>query len=249
MKNTERFSSRVSDYLKYRPSYPTELISLLAQRCLADRGSVIADIGSGTGKLSELLLVGSHQVYGVEPNREMREAAEALLAGNEKFVSVDGESISTRLADQSVDLICAAQAFHWFDREPTKIEFERILKPGGFIALIWNQRDTNSDFQRDYDRLLSMHCAEYGMVNHRNISDKDIEGFFSPKSVDFFTFQYAQKFDENALLGRMFSSSYTPGPDSLEGQKLANAARELFAQHEKNGTIEFTYQTNLYLSR
>ena len=142
----------------------------------------------------------------------------------------------------------AAQAFHWFDPEPTKREFERILKPGGHIALIWNERDTDSVFQKEYDQMLSAHCPEYSVVNHRSISDADIKHFFHPKVVEGFNFDYSQILDESSLLGRMFSSSYTPVQNSTDAELLSSAAKELFKKHETDGTVEFSYKTNLYIS-
>lgn len=248
MKPTERFSDRVSDYLKYRPSYPAEILKTLSQECGLNTNSTIADIGSGTGKLTQLLLTKNYPVIGVEPNKEMREAAEAILEGYDKFVSVAGESANTKLEKDSVDLIVSAQAFHWFEPVSTKKEFVRILKPEGRIALIWNQRDTSSPFQKAYDQMLATHCEGYATLNHRNISDDDIYAFLSPKSFELFTYPYLQKFDMTSLLGRMYSSSYTPKQGTPEENELTDVAKQLFTQYETDGIVEFAYETNLYLS-
>jgi ubiquinone/menaquinone biosynthesis C-methylase UbiE len=129
--STKRFSSRVENYIKYRPGYPPAMLDLLKEKCGLTGGSMVADIGSGTGILTELFLRNGNQVIGVEPNREMREAAERLLGKDPKFTSVSGTAESTTLKDQSVDFIAASQAFHWFDREQARREFLRVLKPGG----------------------------------------------------------------------------------------------------------------------
>ena len=249
MKSTERFSDRVENYVKFRPSYPLQLIDTLAQQCSLGSDSSIADIGSGTGKLTELLLPTGATVHAVEPNREMREAAEHLLQHNQQFVSIAGDSCYTGLESQSIDLIVAAQAIHWFDAAPTKLEFTRILKPAGHIGLIWNERDTGSAFQKDYDHMLTTHCEEYSKVNHRNITDSSIEEFFNPYRFRKFTFTYAQHFDLQGFLGRMYSSSYTPAPGSTAAAALDNAATTLFQSHAKDNRIEFTYQTNLFLAK
>ena len=249
MKSTERFSDRVSNYVKYRPSYPNEIIQKLTQHCNLNTNSVIADIGSGTGKLTELLLAQDYFVFGVEPNQAMREAAETLFAENDKFVSIDGQSEATGLEDESVDLIVAAQAFHWFEPKATKQEFARVLRPGGFIALVWNQRDMASPFQQQYDQMLAQYCTEYRDVNHRNITDTEFAAFFSPNAYEVFNFPYAQQFDKASFLGRMYSSSYTPNQGSPQAASLNTAAEQLFDKHQNGGIVEFSYETNLYLAR
>jgi len=247
MKPTERFSDRVSNYLAYRPSYPAELIDTLAHKCSLHSGSVIADVGSGTGKLSELLLEQECSVIGVEPNTEMREAAVKLLNTYQNFKSVDGECTDTRLEDHSVDLITVAQAFHWFEPIPTKKEFERILKPDGYVALIWNKRNMDLPFHKDYDHMLHRYCPEYAKVNHHNITDGDISAFANANPVQNFNCSYTQKFDLAGFIGRMCSSSYTPKAGSDKYAALVNAAQALFEEHESGGVVEFAYQTNLFL--
>ncbi len=248
LKATERFSDRVTNYLKYRPSYPAELIDTLITECKLSPQSGVADIGSGTGKLSELLLARNLCVSCVEPNKEMREASEALLDTYDGFKSIVGQAEATGLADSSIDLITAAQAYHWFDVDSSRTEFGRILKPDGRIALIWNQRDIGHSFQREYDEMLKRYAPEYSGVNHRNVKDSDIEEFYHPYQMKKFSFLYDQKFDLVSLLGRMQSSSYTPKDGTPESDSLVSAAEELFSRHECNGAVEFSYQTNLYLS-
>ncbi len=249
MKSTERFSDRVENYVNFRPSYPAELIALLAEQCHLSQDTVIADVGAGTGKLTELLLPTNSAVYAIEPNTEMREAAENLLKQNNNFMSMAGDSAATGLANDSVDLIVAAQAFHWFEPAPTRQEFARILKPAGYVGLIWNERDTRSGFQQAYDKMLSNYCEEYSKVNHRNISLSAIQQFFNPNEFTTYSFAYSQDFNIDGFLGRMYSSSYTPAQGTDAYAVLNNAARQLFQQHAVDNRIEFTYQTNLYLSK
>lgn len=248
MDSTQRFSDRVSDYVKYRPSYPDAVIDALVDECDLQQHSVIADIGSGTGKLSALFLQRNIPVIGVEPNKEMREAAVALLSSSDHFSSVAGQSERTGLDENNVDLITAAQAFHWFDQSKTKIEFERILKPGGRLALIWNQRDTEHEFQQHYESLLREKIPEYAHVTHRNIDDESIRSFCHPRQVVKTTYPYSQQFDLPSFIGRMNSSSYTPKSNTSESEALNGAATELFDRFAKQGVVEFTYQTTLYLA-
>src|SRR5512134_3136999 len=164
---TQRFSNRVDNYIRYRPSYPREVIELLHAECDLTSNSVVADIGSGTGKLTEVLLPHAKCVFAIEPNLEMREAGERLLQTHSNFVSLAATAEATTLAGHSVDLIVAGQAFHWFDRERARTEFGRILKPGGRIALIWNALQTSSTpFLATYEALLREYAPEYEHVNH-----------------------------------------------------------------------------------
>ena len=249
MKPTERFSDRVSNYVKYRPSYPAAALDTLFKECNVNEHSVIADIGSGTGKLTELLLERGSNVIAVEPNKEMREAAESSLQAHTGFTSVDGTSEVTGLADGVADVVIAAQAFHWFEPVATKREFARILKSGGRIALIWNQRDKTSDFQHAYDQMLTAHCPEYKELKHTNIPEEEFVDFFAPTGYELFNTPYVQHFDKASFLGRMYSSSYTPNQHTDAARDLHEAAEALFDEHQQAGQVAFVYETNLYISR
>jgi len=150
VQSTERFSNRVDNYIKYRPGYPQAVIETLAAECGLTSQSVIADIGSGTGILAEMFLKNGNAVTGVEPNREMREAGERLLSAYPRFTSVDGRAEATGLADASVDFVTAGQSLHWFDLKASRREFRRILKPSGWVAIVWNDRRDESPFMQAY---------------------------------------------------------------------------------------------------
>jgi ubiquinone/menaquinone biosynthesis C-methylase UbiE len=141
---TQRFSGRVENYVRYRPGYPPEVLQLLRQECGLTPDHVIADAGSGTGILTRILLEAGCSVFAIEPNAEMRHAGERLLAAYPRFSSVAGSAEATSLPDHSVDFITAAQAAHWFHRDHARREFLRILKPGGWVVLAWNERCTDS---------------------------------------------------------------------------------------------------------
>jgi ubiquinone/menaquinone biosynthesis C-methylase UbiE len=134
--STRRFSNRVKNYVRYRPSYPQGVISALQAETALTKSSVIADIGSGTGLSAELFLQNGNPVFGVEPNLAMRQAAEQHLKNYPHFYSVDGTAEATTLPNKSVDYAVAAQAFHWFNPQLARQEFSRILQPGGWVVLI-----------------------------------------------------------------------------------------------------------------
>lgn len=249
LKPTERFSDRVSNYIKYRPSYPVELIDTLTSKCRLDSQSIIADIGSGTGKFSKLLLDRNYRVIGVEPNNEMRQTAEIQFSKLDNFTSIEGTSEKTNISNSSVDLVTAAQAFHWFNRKETRKEFERILKTIGYVALIWNQRNLDVPFQREYDQMLREYSTEYNTVNHMNFTIEDFSDFYYPGEFTTYKFTNTQHFDLDGFLGRMQSSSYTPKIGTKEYDILIKVAESLFSEFENEGLIRFEYTTFLYLGQ
>ncbi len=242
----QRFSNRVANYAKYRPGYPPGVLELFKREMgLSDR-SVLADIGSGTGLSAKPFLENGNTVYGVEPNAAMREAAEEYLEAFPNFVSHDGTAENTNLDDSSVDLVTAAQAFHWFDADKTRNEFKRILKPSGHVALIWNERQLDTTaFLREYEKLLLQHADDYENVRHENIAQKQLADFFQG---DFkrATFENTQVFDFAGLRGRILSASYIPAEDDPRFPPLEKALRELFTMHAENGRIKVFYDTNIY---
>jgi len=247
---TRRFSSRVESYIRYRPRYPQPIIALLERECGLTPASVVADVGSGTGILSELFLAKGNRVFGVEPNPEMREAGQRLLAGYPGFISVDGRAEATTLPHASVDLVTAGQAFHWFDRPSARAEFARILKPGGWIVLIWNvRRKEATSFLRAYERLLLTYSIDYETVDHDRVTDTVIAKFFHPDSFSVRTFENRQIFDFQGLEGRLMSSSYVPEPGHPNHAPMLTELRSIFDAHGVDGAVIFHYDTAVYFGR
>jgi SAM-dependent methyltransferase len=242
---TGRFSSRVEDYIRYRPSYPAGVIALLKRECGLALQSRVADIGSGTGLLSELFLRFGCDVVGVEPNAEMRAAGERLLAGWSRFHSIAGRSEATTLPGGSVDLVSAGQAFHWFDSGASRTEFQRILKPGGWVALVWNERLVSEGFLADYEALLHRFSPDYAQVDHRRVDDAAITRFFAGGPWRAATFPNQQHFDWQGLRGRVLSSSYVP----LNCEPLLDALARLFERYQQAGQVSFLYETKLYIGQ
>lgn len=242
-----RFSDRVEDYIRYRPGYPGEVFDLLKSELGLGPGTVAADIGSGTGIFAEPLLREGAIVYGVEPNAEMRAAADRLLADFPNFHSVDGAAESTGLEPASVDLVTAAQAFHWFDIDKARAEFIRILRPGGHAVLVWNDRLTDaSPFLAAYENLLRSASLDYEQVNHRNVDDARLRRFFGHAGYRRAAFPNSQRFDWQGLYGRALSSSYVPPEGHPQHPAFAESLRRLFDRHNDAGHVEFLYTTRVY---
>ena len=249
MKNTvERFSNRVENYVKYRPDYPREIIAYLEANCGLTKDSVIADIGCGTGISSQMFLENGNRVIGVEPNASMRCMAEVVL-GMTDFWVLDGTSDNTTITDASVDMVVAAQAFHWFDAEKARKEFKRILRPGGYVVLIWNERQLDTTpFLIEYEAFLIKYANDYGNVRHENIREKELSDFFQ-KEYGSVTFPNVQVFDFEALMGRMLSSSYMPNETAPIFDEMIDELRLLFAKYAENDRINVLYDTRGYYSQ
>jgi SAM-dependent methyltransferase len=246
---TRRFSSRVDNYVRFRPGYPKEIITLLKSECGLTPHSVIADVGFGTGKLTELFLENRNPVFGIEPNREMREAGERFLKNFPNFKSLATTAEDTALPPVSMDFITVGQAFHWFDRKRCRKEFARILKPKGWIVLIWNDRKNQATpFLIAYENLLKTYATDYSKVDHKNIDDAVVNEFFAcpPAKKKFSSFQ---DFDFESLKGRLLSSSYAPEAGQTGHNEMLGDLEKLFNAHQKNSRVQFIYDTVVYFGR
>ncbi|HEY7353818.1 MAG TPA: class I SAM-dependent methyltransferase [Terriglobales bacterium] len=242
--STQRFSSRVENYLRYRPSYPKEVIEVLERDCGLSRDSVVSDIASGTGIFTRVVLEHGNPVFGVEPNPDMRQAGEEFLKAYSKFTSTNGTAEATTLPGASVDFVAAAQAGHWFDIPKARKEFARILKPGGWLVLLWNERQIHSaPFLRDYEQLLLKYGTDYEEVRHEHTV---VAAFFDPHPYKERTFELRQEFDYAGAEGRLLSSSYAPGPEHPNCAPMLRELRRIFDLHQRNGKIAFDYTTHLY---
>ncbi|HEY4207334.1 MAG TPA: class I SAM-dependent methyltransferase [Puia sp.] len=248
MSNTQRFSDRVDNYVKYRPDYPKTVLTLLAEVIGLSPDWIVADIGAGTGISTALFLDNGNRVYAVEPNGPMRNKAQELLGSRPGFTSIDGAAESTTLPGSNIDLIIAGQAFHWFDPSLAKNEFHRILRPNGHIALLWNERQLDSDFEKAYEEILQHYGTDYLQVRHSNISPDDIGSFFSPDPYQLMTTPNRQAFDWERLQGRFLSSSYIPTEHNEKYKKMITRLHDVFTTCQQNGLVHFDYQTKLYVA-
>jgi SAM-dependent methyltransferase len=245
---TRRFSERASNYALYRPGYPAALLECLRRECDLTPETVVADVGSGTGILTRLFLDNGNRVYAVEPNEAMRREAEKALGGYSGFTSVDGRAEATTLPDHSVDLITAGQAFHWFDAPASRIEFGRVLRPGGFVALVWNARAYQGDpFMAAYEQVLGGFGLGYNVVNHRAHSG-DLDALFL-NGHEFRSFSHSRPLAFVALWGGFLSASYAPLPGDPRYTAMHQALSAAFDAHQRSGLVQFVYDTHLYFGR
>lgn len=244
---TKRFSGRVDHYVRYRPGYPPQVVDLLVAKCGLTQQSVIADVGSGTGMLAQLFLARGNRVYAVEPNDEMRHAGESLLRSYPGFVSIAARAEATTLPAQSVDFVTVGQAFHWFRPGQARREFTRILRPPGWVALVWNARQTDTTpFLRGYESLLQAYAIDYAQVNHKSYGLAEMRSIFGP-SITRYTFPNSQQMDWQGVKGRLLSSSYAPLPGHSNHQPLLDELCRLFERQQVDGRIRILYTTEVYL--
>jgi SAM-dependent methyltransferase len=245
--STQRFTDRVTDYVKYRPSYPRDVVKFLHENCGLAEGARVADIGAGTGISSRLFLDAGHSVVAVEPNQAMRAAADAWLGHHAGYASVSGTAEATTLRDASVDLVIAAQAFHWFDPAAARHEFARILAPRGLVALFWNSRLLDdTPFLAGYEALLQRFSDDYQTVSERYADDDSMAAWFGEGLTHKARFPNAQRLDFDGLKGRLMSSSYAPRAGHPNHEPMLASLRELFDRTARDGTVEFAYETCVY---
>jgi SAM-dependent methyltransferase len=248
MNPTERFSDRVENYRRYRPGYPLGVIELIRETSRLESDASVADIGSGTGIFTRLLLEAGWNVHAVEPNTPMRQAAKADLAGFPGFHSVDAKAEATALPDASISALASAQAFHWFDRDAARAEFRRILQPGGFAFLIWNERQAGSGFDKAYHDILASLGLEFEGVRDRALN-KNLSAFFLPGTYHEAVFPNPQSMTWEVLRGRFLSSSYVPTQDDPRHFPLLADLKRIFDEHEHQERVVFAQNTHVYFGQ
>jgi SAM-dependent methyltransferase len=255
---TGRFSGRVDDYVKTRPSYPRGVLDVLRERCGLSATSVVGDLGSGTGIFTKLLLESGAVVHAVEPNAEMRAAAEAMLDGKARFRSVDGRAEATTLDEASLDLVTAAQAFHWFDVAAAHHEMRRILRAPTTatddampnVALVWNDRDLETTpFLRAYEELLVRRCPKYCELQGKADSVDKFDALLGPGRWTRHAVSNEQRLDRDGLVSRLLSSSYAPRPGEPTHDATIAELYAIFDRHAAGGTVSMRYATVVILGR
>jgi SAM-dependent methyltransferase len=244
----QRFSNRVADYVRYRPHYPVAVLDLLRAECGLRPEHVIADIGSGTGLLSELFLKNGNRVFGVEPNLEMRQAGEEYLRSYPGFTSVNGSAEATTLANASVDFVTAGQAFHWFDPAAARREFIRVLKSNGWVLIAWNDRRMEEkQLTREYEELLELFGIDYKRVKDAYPELRHIRNFFGGDNFVPHDLPNEQLLDWDGLRGRLRSSSFAPTEGHSNYAPMMTELERIFRAHEHQGCVRMQYWTRIYL--
>jgi SAM-dependent methyltransferase len=243
---TSRFSSRVEDYVRYRPGYPDGLLNLFAAECGLAPDWTVADVGAGTGILTEIFLKNGNPVFAVEPNGAMRGAGEDLLSHYPNFTSVAGTAERTGLGSGSVDLVAAGQALHWFDAEASRAEFERVLRGEGWVTFVWNDVRAEAPLSVDYEGLRVRHGTDYEEVGRHEGGAGVVEGFFGETPYRTRTLENHQVLDLAGFQGRLASSSYVPSAGEPGFEAMMREAGEVFARHQSDGVVVFLYDTKVY---
>lgn len=238
-----RFSSRAEDYARYRPSYPAEMFDFLFAEGVLAPQMAVADVGSGTGIFTRLLLERDLEVYAIEPNQEMRQHAEKALAHDPRFHSIQATSENTTLGDGGVDAITAAQAFHWFEPVATSNEFRRILKPGGYVLLVWNTRLLEeSDLPKEYEALVAKYRSGYSEVEDRQSKPEQ----FLTGGAKLAKFRNEQTLDLEGLVGRVCSASYMPHRGDARFPEMMADLKAIFQEHQSGGRVLLPMQTECH---
>lgn len=251
MNPTERFTERVENYIRFRPGYPEAVVDVL-ERAGLPSGGVVADVGAGTGISSALFLRRGYRVTAVEPNGAMRAAAESALGGTDRFQALAGRAEATGLSADFADLVICAQAFHWTDRPAARDEFLRVAKPGGIVALMWNQRPpSGTPFLDEYEALLLEWGVDYADRIKRTTEDSigSIQSLFAPRMVEEAVFPHAQHFDWEGLQGRALSASYVPLADHPNHERFFAGLRQVYGRNQIDGSVAFGYECHLYWTR
>lgn len=249
--NEERFTGKADIYKKFRPSYPKELFDYLYSQVGFNQNSTIADIGSGTGIFSSLLLERKSHVYCIEPNDDMRQIAEKDLSEFENFISVNALAENTGLQEKSIDFVTVAQAFHWFDRQLFREECKRILKDGGKVVLVYNSRDDNGEVIRKGDDIIEKYRVDSPGFRQRGNPPETYSDFFSDGICEYKTFRNDRHIDRECFIGGSLSASYAPKEetDAEKYHGFVNELNELFDKYNINGLLNFPQITKSYVGR
>lgn len=244
---TARFTDRVENYVKARPGYPPEIVSLLERRCGLTKTSTLVDVGCGTGLLAKMFCEFGCRVIGVEPNAAMRDAGQRYLAPYRNFEMLVGQAESIPLPAASVDFITAGQAFHWFDLDRTRAEFMRILRPHGWVVLVWNDREfTGSKFAEEYENLLVRFGIDYADVHQRGKATvASFESFFGNPAFSRESYPNLQQLDYEQFIARVLSASYMPGPGHANHPAMMREVDRIFHENQNNDVVSMKYTTSV----
>ena len=249
MNNWERFNERSENYDLYRPRYPGELLELLEKETGLGMDSVVADVGSGTGLLAELIIQSGCNLFCIEPNEGMRSIALKKFTGNKLCTILGGTAENTSLHSDSIDLITVGQAFHWFEPKATRVEFKRILKQNGQVLLVWNTRSKSEEGMNvEYERLVKKYSKEYHASGMRATNPNSINEFFGGNYRSF-NIKNLQKLDLTGLIGRYLSASYAVKENDPLFINIKKDFTDAFERYEAKGKVSIEYETEVVLGK
>ena len=249
MSNWERFNNRSENYDRYRPSYPSELLNLLKKVVDLGPNSIVADIGSGTGLLAETILRSGCKLFCIEPNEEMRNLAIRKLGKKSNCSILEGRAENTSLPGNSIEIITVGQAFHWFEPKETKREFNRILKKGGQVVLVWNtRRKSSGEFNPEYERVVKQYSRKYHSSGFEAVDMEVMKEFYNGKFYSY-KIKNDQRLDLSGLFGRYFSSSYALSETDSTVESLRKGLTEAFNRNEIDGYVTIEYETDIFVGR
>ena len=249
MDNTQRFSDLANDYTIGRPAYANTFIESLYSQYGFSEKSVIADIGSGTGKFAKQLLDRGSLVYCIEPNDDMRKIAIEELGKYKSFHAVDGTATATKLDEKSVDYITTAQAFHWFDVALFQKECRRILRDNGRVLLIWNMRDMSSEINQVSFGIYSKYCPNFkGFGGGIQKDDIRIKQFFE-SGYEYVEFDNPLYYDKNKFISRSLSGSYSLKNGDKHYCEYLDALSALFEKYSRDNVLIMANKTVAYIGR
>jgi SAM-dependent methyltransferase len=247
--STGRFTGLANVYARHRPSYPSAAVDLVLDRCGLKPGDLLVDVGCGTGISSRLFAARGLRVIGLEPNAEMRAPAEAERVAQGPLPEYrEGRAEQTGLADGCAAAVLAAQAFHWFDPAAALAEFHRILRPGGWAALLWNERDESDPATAAYGRVVRTGPNSAALEASRARAGEPLLHNALFCNGDRVVLHNQQELDEEGLLGRSFSASHAPREPAAVAEFTA-ALRRVFAEYQRQGKIVLHYGTSVYLAQ
>lgn len=242
MDATQRFSDRVESYRLHRPRYPIEIVDWLRVRCGLQPDSSVVDVAAGTGLLAEIFLARGYAVTAIEPNDGMRAACASQTLRFPKLRCMSGTAEMTGLPAHAADLVTVGQALHWFDLPRTRAEFVRVLRPGGWCAVVYNERRTGGDpFHDGYERILRKFGTDYEMVRSKYLQPERLAEFFGDSEMSQAIFPNAQQLDLDGLKGRILSSSYMPQERHPRYTAMVGEIETLFARCQKDGSVRLEY--------
>ncbi|ACZ31377.1 Methyltransferase type 11 [Xylanimonas cellulosilytica DSM 15894] len=234
------FSTGADTYAAVRPSYPDATVDWL----LPAGARRVLDLAAGTGKLTASLVARGLDVVAVDPSGPMLSHLEAALPGVETHVAT-AEAIP--LAEGTVDAVVVGQAWHWFDEGSASAETARVLRHGGTLGIVWNDRDTSVDW-----------VARFGEILHRGDRLESVAAHDAPvlgpeyDGVEHTAFRWSDEIETASLRALAASRSYFILLPEAEREALLAAVDELAATHPDlagRARVTLPYVTHAYRAR